>query len=75
MAAVASAVGTYLAALSAAKKYQLGVSNTAGQTGCPQVHITPGYVSVPCHGADVASFAATLAAVLNTAGNYGTAGT
>jgi hypothetical protein len=75
LAAVTSAVSTYLAALSAAKRYQLAVGATAAQAGCPQVHITPGWVSVPCHGADIASFGATLAAVLNNTANYGGAGT
>jgi hypothetical protein len=71
MAAVASAVNTYLGALSAAKKAQL----PNAQNGCPYVAISPGEVSVPCHPADVASFGATLAAVLDTSGNYGPVGT
>lgn len=71
MAAVAAAVNTYLGALSAAKKAQLPNS----QNGCPYVVIGLGEVNVPVHPADVASFGATLAAVLNTSGNYGPAGT
>lgn len=71
MAAVASAVNTYLGALSAAKKAQL----PNGQNGCPYVAISLGEVNVPVHPADVASFGATLAAVLDTSGNYGPEGT
>lgn len=71
MAAVASAVNTYLGALSGGKKAQL----PNGSNGCPYVVISPGEVSVPVHPADVASFGATLAGVLNTGGNYGPAGT
>jgi hypothetical protein len=70
MAAVASAVNTYLGALSSAKKAQL----PNAQNGCPYVIISPGEVNVPCIAADVASFGATLAAVLNTTGNYGAIG-
>jgi hypothetical protein len=71
MAAVASAVNTYLGALSAAKKAQL----PNGQNACPYVVISSGEVNVPVHQADVATFGATLAAVLNTSGNYGPVGT
>jgi hypothetical protein len=71
MAAVASAVNTYLGGLSSAKKAQL----PNPQNGCPYVVISPGEVNVPCHGADIASFGATLAAVLNNTANYGGAGT
>jgi hypothetical protein len=60
--AVASAAGTYYSALSQAKRNQLGYA---------AVHILPGGLSVTVHSADVASFGATLAAVLNSAGNYG----
>ena len=70
MAAVASAVNTYLGGLSSAKKAQL----PNAQNGSPYVVIAPGEVNVPCHVADVASFGATLAAVLNTSGNYGVIG-
>jgi hypothetical protein len=66
LAAVAAAVGTYLGALSAAKKAQL----FSALTGCPSITIAPSGISVPVHGADLASFTATLAAVLNSAGNY-----
>jgi len=71
MAAVASAVNTYLGALTAAKKAQL----PNAQNGCPYVVISPGEVNVPVHPADVASFGATLAAVLDTSSNYGPEGT
>jgi len=71
MAAVASAVNTYLSGLSAAKKAQL----PNAQNGCPYVVISPGEVNVPVHPADVTSFGATLAAVLDTSGNYGPVGT
>jgi hypothetical protein len=71
MAAVASAVNTYLSALSAAKKAQL----PNPQNGCPVVSISPAGISVPVHGANVVSFTTTIAAVLNSAGNYGPAGT
>jgi hypothetical protein len=62
-------VGTYLAALSSAKKAQVWNS----LTGCPSVQIAPYGISVPVHGADLASFTATLAAVLNSGANYGPA--
>jgi hypothetical protein len=71
MAAVASAVNTYLGALSAAKKAAL----PNPQNGGPYVVISAGEVNVPVHPADLASFGATLAAVLNTSGNYGPVGT
>lgn len=71
LAAVASAVNTYLSGLSTAKKAQL----PNGQNGCPYVVICPGEVNVPVHPADVASLGATLASILNTSGNYGTVGT
>ena len=71
MAAVASAVNTYLGALSTAKK--AGLPN--GLNSCPYVVISPGEVNVPVHPADVTSFGATLAAVLDTSGNYGPVGT
>ena len=70
MAAVASAVNTYLGGLSSAKKAQL----PNPQNGCPYVVISPGEVNVPCHAADVASFGATLATVLDSSGNYGAIG-
>jgi hypothetical protein len=70
MAAVASAVNTYLGGLSSAKKAQL----PNPQNGCPYVLVAPGEVNVAVHAADVASFGATLAAVLNTSGNYGVIG-
>lgn len=71
MAAVASAVNTYLGGLSAAAKAQL----PNPQNGCPNVVICPGEVSVPVHPNDLATFTATLAAVLNNAANYGAVGT
>jgi hypothetical protein len=67
LGAVASAIGTYLSGLSAAKRAQMGPA--------PSVTLGPAGFTCPVHNADIASFAATLAAVLNTAGNYGPAGT
>lgn len=69
LAAVASAIGTYLSGLNTAKKAQMAVGPV------PAVRLGPAGFTCPVHSADVATFAATLAAVLNTAGNYGPAGT
>jgi hypothetical protein len=71
IAAVASAVNTYLGGLSSAKKAQLPEPTN----GCPTVVISSGEISVPVHPADLASFTTTLAAVLNNASNYGAVGT
>jgi hypothetical protein len=69
LGAVASAIGTYLTGLSAAKRAQML------QGPVPVVQLGPAGFTCPVHSADIASFAATLTAVLNTAGNYGPAGT
>jgi hypothetical protein len=66
IAAVAGAADTYYSGLSAAKKAQVGLA---------AVSISQGGISIPCHSADVASLASTLAAVLDTSGNYGPVGT
>jgi hypothetical protein len=66
IAAVAGALNTYYSGLPAAKRAQLGyIAPTVSQSG----------ISVPCHNADLVSLAATLAAVLDTSGNYGAVGT
>lgn len=66
MAAVLGALNTYYSGLSAAKRAQLLYSPvTVSQSG----------ISVPCSNLDVTSLAATLAAVLDTSGNYGAVGT
>jgi hypothetical protein len=66
VASVVSALATYYAALSAAKRAQLGYL---------AVNVSQEGLSVPVHTADVATLAATLAAVLNTGTNYGPVGT
>lgn len=71
MAAVASAVNTYLGGLSATQKAQLPQQVNC----CPYVVITPGEVNVPVHPSDVVTFAATLAAILNNSSNAGPVGT
>jgi hypothetical protein len=65
IAAVVSAISTYYSGLSAAKKAQVGLGG---------VHVTAAGFSVTVHNADVMSLASSLATVLNTAGNYGPAG-
>jgi hypothetical protein len=69
LGAVASAIGTYLTGLSAAKRAQMV------QGPVPVVQLGPAGFTCPVHNADIASLAATLTAVLNTSGNYGPAGT
>jgi len=65
IAAVATAVGTYLSGLSAAKKAQLGQA---------RVLITQTALIVPCHSSDVTTFTATMVALLNTGANFGPIG-
>jgi hypothetical protein len=65
IAAVCTAYATYVGTLTALKKSQMGQM---------RVLITPTSVELPVHSADVTTFAATLAGVLNTGGNSGAIG-
>jgi hypothetical protein len=63
--AIASAVGTYLGALAAGKRSQLGQA---------RVYITQSGLIVPVHSADVGTFTTTLQTALNNAANFGPIG-
>jgi hypothetical protein len=66
MAAVLAAAGTYYSGLSAAERAQLGyITVSINQFG----------ISIPCDNLDIATLAATLAAILDMSSNYGAVGT